>query len=183
MAGDSTNVNQWTDADVYTADPNTAGPTDLTTAWGAGWSAAGLLDGDEGFTEEREGDTNEKYAWGGKLVKVVKSKHKRTISFVAMEDNPVVFELVNPGSTRTTDGVTGITTATVKVPQTVEIGIGFEVREGTKVKRRIVKRAVAEVDGETKESETEPTVYTIKVTIYPEADGTLYTEISGDTAP
>ncbi|WP_229398175.1 phage tail tube protein [Micromonospora okii] len=174
-------VNQWTGADVYTAPPNTAGPSDLASAWADPWDVAGLLDGAEGFTEERDGDTSEFYAWGGKLVKVVRSKHKRTITFVAMEDSDVVFALRNPGSTRTTSG--GVTTSVIRVPETRETGIGFETREGVRVKRRIVKRAVAEVDGEIKESEEAPTLFKIKVTIYPEADGTLYTEIEGDVTP
>ncbi|MFG3715803.1 hypothetical protein [Micromonospora sp. NPDC047730] len=178
--GDPTKVNLWSGADVYIAEPGTAEPTDLTTPWAVDWDPAGILDGEEGFTWEREEDSSEYYGWGGILVKKTRSKHKRTVTFVAMEDNPVVFALVNPGSTQTVAG--GITTSKVKVPKYVDIAVGFELREGTKVRRRTVKRATAEVAGEIKESETAPTVYTILVTLFPEADSTLYTELSGDTA-
>ncbi|RLK22641.1 hypothetical protein DER29_0479 [Micromonospora sp. M71_S20] len=178
--GDPTKVNLWSGADVFIAEVGTADPSDLVTPWAVDWDPVGILDGEEGFTWEREEDSSEFFGWGGILVKKTRSKHKRTVTFVAMEDNPVVFELVNPGSTQTVAG--GITTSKVKVPQTREFAIGFELREGTKVRRRMVKRATAEVTGEVKESETEPTVYTITVTLYPEADATLYTELSGDTA-
>lgn len=178
--GDPTNVNQWSGADVFIAPVSTAEPTDLTTAWGVDWDPVGILNGEEGFSWAREEESGEFYGWGGILVKKTRSKHKRTVTFVAMEDNPTVFELVNPGSSQTVAG--GVTTSKIKVPQTREFAIGFELREGTKVKRRMVKRATAEVTSEIKESETEPTVYTITVTLYPEADATLFTELSGDTA-
>jgi hypothetical protein len=178
MSGDTANAALWQNADVYKAPSGTAGPADVATPWAVAWEAAGLLDGEEGFTESRDEDSSEFYAWGGILVKKTKSKHKRTIKFVAMEDNPVVFDLVNPGSTRSTDAG-GLTTSTVKVPTNAEFAIGFETRDGDKIKRRMVKRATVETIGEIKESESEPTVYEITVVLYPEADGTLYTEVSG----
>ncbi len=183
MSGDTANAALWTNADVYTATPGTAGPADVASAWAAGWDAVGLLDGDEGFTEAREDESSEHYAWGGILVKRTKSKHKRTIKFVAMEDNDAVFALVNPGSTRAPDGTDPLLTrSTIKVPTNAEFAIGFEVRDGDKVKRRFVKRASIQEVGEIKESEGEPTVYEITVVLFPEADGTLYEEISGTVA-
>jgi len=178
MAGNASNTQLWNGADVFIAPEGTSGPTDLTTAWAASWEAAGLLDGEEGFTEEREEESSEHYAWGGILYRKTRSQHKRTIKFVALEDNAVTFDLVNPGSTRTATG--GVRTSKVKVPTTKRFAIGFETRDGEKIKRRIVQSAeVAEI-GEIKESETDPTVYEITVIIYPEADGTLYDEIATD---
>lgn len=183
MAGDATNAALWQNADVYIdLDQTATAPTDVSTAWGAGWEAVGLLDGEEGFVEAREEESSDFYAWGGILTKRTKSKHKRTVTFAALEDNATVFALVNPGSTRGTPDVDGVTTSTIKVPTNVDFGIGFEVRDGDKVKRRVVQRATVQEIGEIKESETEPTVYTITVVLYPEADGTLYTELSGTAA-
>lgn len=179
MSGNAEKTNLWANADVYVADVGTAGPTDLTTAWAAGWDLAGLLDGAEGFTESRESETSEKYAWGGVLYKRTSSKHKRTLKFVALEDNDVTFRLVNPGSERTK--ALGLQTSVVKIPAVGDqFAIGFETREGDKVRRRVVKRAeVAEVD-EIKDSEEEPTVYGITVLVFPEADGTLWTDLAPD---
>lgn len=178
MAGDTANAAQWANADVYIGDGTQTNPTDVTTAWGAGWSAVGLLDGEEGFVEARDDDSNEFFAWGGLLVKRTKSKHKRTITFVALEDNPTVFNMVNPGSTRTTTA--GVTNSTVKVPIYPDFPIGFEVRDGKTVKRRMVQRATIEKVDDVKEGEANLTVYQVTVLLYPQSDGTLYTEIKGD---
>lgn len=183
MTGDPTKAALWTNADVYIASPGAAEPTDVTTVWDVAWEAVGLLDGDEGFTESRDEDTNEKYAWGGLLVRRTKAKHKRQIKFVCLEDNDTVFALINPGSTRTPDTPTvGLTKSVVKVPTAEIFAIGFEVRDGVTTKRRMVKRAeIAEV-ADVKDSEGDTTAYEVTVVLYPEADGTLYTEISGAAA-
>jgi|SRR5690606_29392551 len=182
MAGDPTKASLWTSADVFIAPIGTPGPSDLTSPWPTSWEVVGLLNGEEGFNWGREEETSEHYAWGGLLVKRTRSKHKRQVTFVALEDNEVVFRLINPGSDRVTDTDTGITTSTVKVPQPEEFAFGVELNEGLKRVRRFAKRAeVAEV-GEIQESETAPTVYTITVVLYPEPDGTLYTELSGNIA-
>lgn len=178
MAGDAKNTSLWENADVFIAPENTEGPTDLTTAWAAAWKAAGLLDGEEGITEEREEETGEKYAWGGILYKRTRSQHKRTFKFIALEDNETTFALVNPGSERTTS--LGVRSSTIKVPKSASFAVGFEVREGDKIKRRFAKRAEVTEIGEIKESETEPTVYEITVVVFPEADGTIYRVLETD---
>lgn len=179
MAGTAENTSLWLGADVYIAPEATAGPTDTTAAWGAGWEAVGLLDGEDGITEAREGDTGEHYAWGGLLYRRTSSKHKRTFKFVALEDNDTVFELVNPGSTRTT--TLGVREAAVKVPVAgTRFAIGFELRDGDRVKRRFALHAEVQEIAEIKESETDPTVYEITVVVFPEADATLYHIVEDD---
>lgn len=178
MAGDPTNAALWQNADVYIAPVGTTEPSDVVTAWDAAWEPVGLLDGSEGFVESRDADTSEHYAWGGILVKKTKSKHQRNIKFVALEDNDVVFELVNPGSERSDDG-SGLTTSTVKVPRNNDFAIGFEVRDGDKVMRRSVKRATVEEVGDVTFSEEDLTIYEVTVALYPEGDGTIYTDLTG----
>lgn len=176
MAGDTTNASLWTGADVYIHDvPGTAGPDDATSAWPTGWTAVGLLDGEEGFTIGRDEDVNDHYAWGGILVKQSRSKHKRTAKFVCLEDNATTFGLVNPGSTRTT--AAGEITSDIKVPGSREFGLGFEIRDGNSVKRRVASRAAVEEVGEIKESESELSMFEITAVILPDPDGTLYTEV------
>lgn len=183
MAGDATNAAIWANADVFIAPEGTTGPTDVTTPWDvATWEAVGLLDGDSGFTMSRDDDVNEVYAWGGKLIKRTRSKHKRSIAFVAMEDNDVVFGIVNPGSTRTTDVGTGITTSVVKVPAPASFAIGFELRDGDKIKRRWVSHAEVDKIADLKESEKDPSVFEITTILFPESDGTLYHEVEGPAA-
>lgn len=177
MAGEPNNAALWEAADVYIAPVGSTEPVDVTAAWDAAWDAVGLLDGEAGLAESREEDSTDYFAWGGTLVKRARGKHKRTLKFVALEDNDTVFSLVNPGSTRSESG--GLTTSTVKVPKRDEFALGLEVRDGDKVKRRMAKRAEVQEVGEIKEAEGDMTVYEITVVIYPESDGTLYTELSG----
>jgi hypothetical protein len=181
MSGNTNNAKIWAGADVFVAweDEAATAPADVSTPWATGWNAAGLLDPEEGFTESREDESNEFFAWGGVLVKKTKSRHKRTIKFVALEDNDTTFRLVNPGSTRTQDGTSGLTVSTVKVPKYEDFQIGFETTDGDEVRRRVVERAGIEEIGEIKDSETELTVYEITVVLYPDGEGTLYTELSG----
>lgn len=175
MSGTSANAALWQNADVYIADASTSGPVTVAESWPLAWAPVGLLDGEAGFAEGRKDDSNEIYAWGGLLVKKTRTKHKRTIKFTCLENNATVFGLLNPSSTRTL--ASGVTSSTVKVASLTEFAIGFESRDGDKVKRRYVKRAVVEEVGEVKESESGLTMYEITVAIYPETDGTLYTEI------
>lgn len=182
MSGDSTNAQIWADADVRVDFTRAAAhPADGTTAYAVGWNLVGLLDGAEGFTESRDEETSEHYAWGGVLVRKTRSKHKRTIKFVAMEDNDFVFRLVNPGSTRGTEAL-GIRTDVIKVPKYEDFSISFETKDGAVVRRRTVERATIEEIDEIKVSEEEPTVYAITVVIYPETNGTLYTDVVEDTS-
>lgn len=178
MTGDARNTSIWQGADVYIAPVGTPMPTDLTTAWGPDWTPVGLLDGAEGITETRDGDTSEKYAWGGILYRRTKSKHKRSFKFVALEDNDATFSLVNPGSTRTI--AAGVRSDVIKVPETFQFAVGFELRDGDKTKRRAAKTAeVSDLD-DVKEGEEDAAVYTITAVIFPESDGTLYRTISTD---
>ena len=183
MTGNAANADLWTDADVFIAPVGTVKPTTVSAAWAAAWKPVGLLNGEEGFTLSRDEDTAEHYAWGGLLIRKTRSKHKRTIKFVAMEDNEVTFDLVNPGSARTVDGASGLITSSIKVPKYGDFAVGFEMRDGNKVKRRFVSRATLEEIGEITESESDVAVYEITVVLFPTPDGTLYTELSGTVTP
>lgn len=178
MAGDASNTALWQGADVFIAPEGTEGPTDVDTPWGDDWDVVGLLDGADGFTEGRDQDTSEYYAWGGILYRRTSSKHKRSFSFVALEDNAVTFGLINPGSERVSEN--GVLRGKIKVPTSRRFALGLETRDGNKIKRRIVKHAEVSEVGEIKESESDPTVYNITALVFPEADGTLYETIETD---
>lgn len=178
MAGDSKQTGLWDGADVYIAPENTTGPSTLTAEWPVAWDAVGLLSGDDGIVESRDSDSNENYAWGGILYRKTVSNQKRTFKFSALEDNDVVFNIVNPGSTRTS--AAGVRTSTVKTPKTQRFAVGFEVRDGDRIKRRYALSASVDDLSDITESETDPTVYEITVVIYPESDGTLYHTIETD---
>ncbi|MEU3447252.1 Ig-like domain-containing protein [Streptomyces thermolilacinus] len=166
MSGDPTKANLWTDADVYVSfDLSATFPADINAPFGPQWELVGLLDGDEGFPEGREEDTDDKYAWGGILVKTSRTHFKLTKSFTALEDNATVRRLVWPGSTATK----------IKVPRPEKVLVAFEVREGEK-KRRLITSQYAEcnLDGDRGENETDLESATIAATIFPTSDGDLF---------
>lgn len=178
MAGDTDNVRIWVGADVYVAPVGSTAPTDTTTALDAAFEALGLLS-DDGMTESREDEITDHYAYGGTLVRTTRSKHKRTITVTALEDNDVVFGLVNPGSSAST--VTGTTTRTVKVPSEPNPkAFVIELTDGAITKRRVIPRGEVVDVGDVSISDDEMAMYELTITVYPASDGTLYTDITDD---
>ena len=179
MAGDTANARIWLKGDCYVAPVGTTAPTDLTTAWDPAWTALGVLS-EDGLTEARNDDSNDYGGWGTGIFRTVRSKHKRTFKVMALENNNVVFQLVNPGSTSAT--ATGVTTRTVKDPTlTHDVrAFGFETHDGA-VNRRILvpKGEVTEVADVTS-SQGDLTGWELTITVTPASDGTLYTELTDD---
>ena len=178
MAGDIANPRIWEGADAYVAPTGTTAPVDVTTAWAAPWEALGLLS-EDGASETREADSTDHFAWGGILVRTTRSKHKRSMKVTALEDNAVVFSLVNPGSTASTDE-TGLTTRTVKVPTSDIKAFGLETRDGAITRRRIIPRAEIVEIGEIKLSDSDMTAFELTIMVYPDADGVLYVDLTDD---
>ncbi|MGI5041570.1 hypothetical protein FKO01_19805 [Mesorhizobium sp. B2-3-3] len=166
MSGDPTKANLWTDADVYVSfDLSAPLPADANTPFGPAWNQVGLLDGDEGFPESRDEDTDDKFAWGGILVKTSRNHFKLTKSFTCLEDNETTRQLVWPGSTATR----------IKVPKPVPVKVAFETREGDKVRRLITANyGECSLDGDHGENETDLESATIVATIFPTGDGWLF---------
>lgn len=183
MAGDTANPRIWVNADVYDAPVGTTAPVDVTTAWAAAWKPLGLLS-EDGMTESREDEVTDHYAYGGILVRTTKSKHKRSIVVTALEDNPVVWGLVNPGSTATTSaGPTppaGVTTRIIKVPTPNPRAFGLHLVDGTVIKRRVIPRGEVIAVGETSITDNEMAMYELTINIYPDATGVLYRDITND---
>jgi len=177
MAGDIDNPRIWEGADLYAAPVGSTAPVDLTTAWAEAWEPAGLLS-EDGMSESRDQDSADHYAWGGILVRTTRSKHKRTITVTCLEDNLVVFGLVNPGSTATT--TTGVTKRIVKVPTTDPRAFGLELTDGAITKRRVIPKGEITEVAEVALSDSEMTAYALTITIYPAADGTLYIDLTDD---
>lgn len=165
MAGDPTNASLWTDADVYVGPLTAVNPATIDDPFGSDWGLVGLLDGDEGFSESRDEDKDDKYAWGGILVRTSRAHFKLTKSFTALEDNATTRSLIWPGSTDTQ----------IVVPKPQPVKIGFETREGATVKRLITARyAEVDVDGDITENETDLTAYPLVATIFPTAEKVLF---------
>jgi hypothetical protein len=178
MAGDVANPRIWSGADVYVAPVGSTAPTDIATPWPAAWDALGLLDGEAGMSESRNEDQVDHFAWGGILVRTTRSKHKRTITVTALEDNATVFGLVQPGSTATT--AAGVTTRTVIVPTTDPRAFGIELVDGAITKRRVIPRGEIVAVGDTSLNDSDLAVYELTINIYPDSAGVLYLDITDD---
>lgn len=176
MSGDADNTNIWEGADVYVADVGTTAPTDTATAFGAGWDPLGLLSADDGLTEARDEDRSDHYAWGGVLVRTVRSKHKRTFQVTILEDTAITFGLINPGSTQAT--ATGVTTRVVKKPTSDPKAFAFETIDGDTTSRKIIAKGEITEVGEVVRKEDDLSAVPITITVYPASDGELYREIT-----
>ncbi|NED27547.1 hypothetical protein G3I37_22055, partial [Streptomyces anulatus] len=79
MSGNVNNPRLWEGADLWTAPVSTALPAVLDDAMTTvpDWKAVGLLS-EDGASEARDEDSTDFYAWGGKLIRTKRSKHKRT---------------------------------------------------------------------------------------------------------
>jgi hypothetical protein len=168
MSGNAENARLWADADVYVADDLAAvTPADIDTPFAATWGLVGLLNGEDGFTEAREEEKGDHYAWGGILVRTSRRNFKLTKKFSALEDNAVTRKLLWPGSGA----------GQLIVPRPVPVKVAFETRDGDSKRRLITERyAVIDVDGDVTENESDLTKYELLATIFPTAAGVLFTE-------
>lgn len=169
MSGDPSNARLWADADVYVSfDLEATNPATIDTPFGVDWDLVGLLDGDDGFTETRDEDTTDLFAWGGVLVRTSRRNFKLTRSFTALERNETVDRLMWPGSTD----------STIVAPngnRVERVKIAFETRDGDAVQRLIsYYQAEVIVDGDISENETDLASVTFVVTIFPDDDGNLF---------
>lgn len=178
MAGDTANPRIWINADVYVAPVGTTGPTDTTTALNVAFNALGLLS-EDGMTETRDQEETDHYAHGGILVRTTRSKHKRTLTVIALEDNTTVFDLVNPGSSATDNGTTA--TRTIRVPNTPNPKAWvLHLVDGDVIKRRHIPNAEVTAVADYEITDSAMAAYELTVTIYPSADGILYYDITND---
>lgn len=177
MAGDTANPRVWINADVFTAPTGSTAPTDTTAGLDVAWEALGLLS-EDGATEQRGDTIDDKYAWGSILVRTTRSKHKRTIKVIALEDNPVVFGLLNPGSDAAS--VSGVTTRNVHVPGPNRVAFILETSDGDIIRRRVIPTGEIMAVADVLMSDSELTKYELDITVYPDADGILYIDITDD---
>lgn len=179
MAGDTANPRIWANADVYSAPVGSTAPTNIATAWAAAWVAFGLL-GEDGITETRNDTENTFYALGSILVRRVRSRHERTFTVIALEDNKTLWPVLNPGSPTPTTA-TGVTTRIAKVPTANVLAFGLQTVDGTVTRRIVIPRGeITNIGDRTVASESEMATYELTITVYPASDGTLYTEITND---
>lgn len=172
MSGDADNAHLWADADVWVAfDLDTDAPASIDDDFAdtAGWELVGLLDGDAGFVESRDEDVNDRFAWGGLLMRTSRNHFKLTEKFTAYEHNETTRRLRWPGSDA----------GEIRVPRPENILIAFETLDTeTGTLHRVISAHHAQcvIDGDVTSNETDMAALPFLVTIYPDGTGLLFTE-------
>lgn len=181
MAGNTNAPRIWEGADLWVAPLASTLPA-FDADMADPWKAVGLLS-EDGASESRDEDSNDFYAWGGRLVRTKRSRHKRTITITALEENLTVFGLINgEGSTFVTDGTTNVNTKTVKIPKSEKLSFVMELFDGDVKRRRHIPIGEVTEVGEVALSESEMTAYELTITIYPGDGDTLYVDYDNDEA-
>lgn len=168
MAGNTSNVSLWDEADVYVLFPEdiAAGntiedyfPANVNEEFVSPWIPAGLLNGGNGFEDSRDRDSTKHPAWGyGPILQSFKDpEYERT--FTCLEDNPVTARLKSNNDTD--DDVI----ASTHTP----CFLAFETRDRRGKKRRRITRREADVtyDGGT-ENDSDLDEAEFKASIYPD---------------
>lgn len=172
MAGEPTNARLWSDADVYVAflsdTPSPTTPATVNDPFGSDWELVGLLDGDDGFTDTRNEDVTDLYAWGGILIRTSRRNFKWTRAFTALEKNFATDRLMWPGSTP----------SQIVVPsgnRIERVKVAFETQDGDN-KYRLITNYEAEitVNGDVNENETDIASVPFMVTVFPTDAGVLF---------
>lgn len=178
------NVRVWGDIDsgVYVGNKGATPPTDATTAPdSADFTELGWIS-DDGLTETRDTNSDQKRAWqGGALVRTVRSSDTRRFKFVCWETNATVMGLTRPGSTVTT--ATGITHTQVKAYTGSDIRAWIiDQRDGNINVRKIVPQGEVTEIGDIVSKNGDLVAYEMTVECYPDSNGVLYEEYSDDPA-
>ena len=164
MAGNTANAGSWAMGDVLIA-PLTATNPAKGGAFSTDWKFVGLLDGGQGFEEGRDSDSKKHFAWGGVLVEVSDSKYEQTATFTALENNPVIRQLIYPGSTFT-EGVKGNQYEGVEVVPTKEkFKIAFQTQRSDGTIERKITKNYATLSGWPSKSKTEDDLESVKVEV------------------
>lgn len=178
MSGDIANPRVWQGADFYVAPLGTTPPNDVTTPWAAPWRNIGLL-ADDGATESRSQDSTDHFGWGGLYIRTTHTKFKRTLKVTALEDNAVVWALVNPGSTADTDE-TGLTTRTYNVPTVAPMAFGMETRDGDITRRKIIPSGEVSTEGDVTISSSEMAQFVLTITVAANGAGEYGYDLTDD---
>ena len=159
------NVNIWVDANVYVSTVAPVIPATVDAVMGITWNLVGILDGNAGFDDNRKWKENMNFGWGIGLIKVSHSQFEMDRTFTAMEDNPVMQSLVNPGSTDTLR----------KVPLPAYVYLAFESFADTGKVERLFTRRKAQVWAEKqKRSEADVTSSAFACKIFADSAQVLF---------
>lgn len=140
MALNADNVRVGLNGNIYLAPIGTTAPTDLDTAWAAGWSDLGYLS-EDGVSMEYSTDQTDINAWQSlSPVRKVLTSVDMTLAFTAIELKTATVKLYFPSSTMTDVSGTVHKLDIPSAPSPDERAIGLEWIDGDVKNRLIIPR-------------------------------------------
>lgn len=191
MSGNPTNTAVWGGADVLVGSLTATTPTgsaaftinDGTTVTDQ-WDYVGLLDGGQGFESGIEVESTDHEAWGYGVVATTYKGQKTTVTFTALEENSVVMSLVYDTDAMTFDDAAGTYSGDLaQRDHTTRVKLAFVVTSGD-TERRLITKNYATVVPTNAGSESEESLQSksFTATIFPDANGVLWTTYKGASA-
>jgi hypothetical protein len=171
------NARIWAGAIVQVAPTGTTAPVDVDTPLDAAFDDLGLI-GEEGITLSSTSDNAEHYAYGGLHIRTTRNKFKKAIKVLALENNPAVYDLVNPGSTAATTA--SLTTRTVSTPTVNEKMFVFETSDGDVTRRIVIPRGEVTDIGDTVFIDSAMSAVELTIEAYASSAGVFYLELTDD---
>jgi hypothetical protein len=123
------------------------------------------------------------HAYGGDLVRTTSSKQGQKVTFTALENNPVIFDLLNPGGAGST--ASGITTRTRRKYTPNPKAFGLELTDGEITTRLIIpKGEVVDAPAAMTHKDDALAMYSCPISayVYDSATGAWAVEITDDPA-
>jgi len=177
MAGSTANVRVWQTAEVFAAPVGTAPPTDVATPLVAAWKDLGVLH-EDGLNFSQDRNMTEHFGYGIGLIRITNNQHTRKFTLSALEDNPTVFDLRNPGSTAVT--AAGVTTRTLKTPKTNPRAFILQNKDGGITRRIVIPNGEVVEIGDSPIKEDEMAVTEMTLVAYAASDTSWGFEITSD---
>lgn len=157
-------------------------PTDATTALPAGLTPLGLV-GDEGVTVTREGSNEEIRAWGGQIVRVVKTESSQnvTLQFLESDKAEVLKEVYGEDNVTVTGTDISVRHTGEQLPSRVFV---FDMKDGNKRRRLVLPNAQITDTEDFTFTHADVIRYGVTITAYPDESGACaYEYIGTPTAP
>ena len=170
MAGDATKVKVWDSGDVLIFDPAvtlvpaTHHPASIAAAWAVQWRYFGLMLGDPGMDYGRAFEEKSVSAWKYGKVKKRRRDFALTVKFSLLEDNAIVDEVLDPGSSATD----------IVVPKVARRFIAFQTVADDGTGERRISRVKADIWIPNDFKKEDPAAREVECDIYPDTNGSLF---------
>lgn len=172
------NVRVYLKGRVFWAPLGTPLPTDVDTPLDGAFIDLGILT-DDGVTDDLGRGVKNILALGGKNVRTFVETEEPTVKVIALEENAIVQELINPGGVPVTTGDVTVTTRAGWTPNPGQFV--FENKDGL-VTWRYAPPSAEIVDVGPRVLKAAAATRELTVVIYPDDDGDYGVDITNDPA-